>query len=192
MTQAAIRRDACEPEERAKENPVLSGLLEEFGADSFRQQTTADGIPTLWVDAGRIIEVLGFLKRDFPMLYDLTAVDERNREHRDGLPAADFTVVYQLLSTQQDRDIRLKVALEGETPALPTAVALWPAANWYEREVWDLFGISFSGHPNLRRILTPPTWEGHPLRKDYPLGYEEVQFSFNYEEIDAKKPYAKD
>ena len=69
---------------------------------------------------------------------------------------------------------------------------LWKIASWLELEVWDLMGIRFQNHPGLRRLFLPEDWQGHPLRKDYPLGYEEVQFSFNYEEIDARKPYAQD
>ncbi len=163
-TQAAIRRGACEP----PESTVVAAIVERFGDQYITRQATADCIPTIWVDVSQITAVLQHLKPDFPMLYDLTAVDERNREHRDGLPAADFTVVYQLLSPRAEHDLRLKVPLHGDTPELPSMVELWPAANWYEREVWDLFGIKFSGHPNLCRILTPPTWEGHPLRKEHP------------------------
>jgi NADH-quinone oxidoreductase subunit C/D len=102
------------------------------------------------------------------MLYDLTAVDERLRKNRQGLPSADFTVVYHLLSIDRNSDVRLKVALMGDNPSLPSIVSIYANANWYEREVWDLFGITFNGHPNLQRIMLPRTWEGHPLRKEYP------------------------
>lgn len=151
---------------------IVRELHARFGADAFQFQTTRDGMPTLWLDRARIPEVLRYLRREAPspysMLYDLTAVDERLRTHRDGLPASAFTVVYQLLSIGRDADLRLKVALDENALSLPSVVSVYPNANWYEREVWDLFGIVFDGHPHLSRILLPPTWEGHPLRKDYP------------------------
>ncbi len=102
------------------------------------------------------------------MLFDLHGMDERLRTHRDGLPAADFSVFYHLISIDRNRDIMLKVALSENDLHLPTFTKLFPNANWYERETWEMFGITFDGHPNLRRIMMPPTWEGHPLRKDYP------------------------
>lgn len=150
---------------------VVRDLFARFGDNTFTLQTTADGMPTLWLPADRLHEVLRYLKneiaRPFKMLYDLTAVDERLRKHRAGLPASDFTVVYQLLSIERNADIRLKVALIGEFPSLKSIVPIYANANWYEREVWDMFGIVFDGHPHLRRILLPPSWEGHPLRKEY-------------------------
>ena len=87
---------------------------------------------------------------------------------------------------------RVKVPLKGDAPEVPSISDLWPNADWYEREVFDMFGIRFSGHPDLRRILMPYDWEGHPLRKDYPLGYEEVQFTFNVDEIQMRKFHPKD
>ena len=147
-------------------------IYRRFGEDGFISQATVDAVPTLWIEAGRILEVLRFLKtgieHPYRMLYDLTAIDERLRKHRQGQPDSAFTVVYQLLSIDRNADIRLKVALAENACELPSCVSVFANANWYEREVWDLFGIVFSGHPNLRRILLPPRWDGHPLRKDYP------------------------
>ncbi|SEQ91543.1 NADH-quinone oxidoreductase subunit C/D [Solimonas aquatica] len=157
---------------------IVQELFNRFGENSFTVQHTRDGMPTLWVDKTRIVEVLRHLKtgvsRPYKMLYDLTAIDERLRKHREGQPPADFTVVYQLLSIERDMarpyggDLRLKVALQGEFPSLPTVTTVYVNANWYEREVWDLFGIVFDGHPNLRRIMLPPRFQGHPLRKEHP------------------------
>ena len=150
---------------------IVRELFTRFGDNLFAVQKTVDAMPTLWVPAERLHEVLRYLKNEiskpYKMLYDLTAVDERLRKHRHGLPKADFTVVYQLLSIDRNADIRIKVALIGEFPKLKTIVPIYANANWYEREVWDMFGIVFEGHPHLRRILLPPTWTGHPLRKEY-------------------------
>jgi NADH-quinone oxidoreductase subunit C/D len=109
------------------------------------------------------------------MLYDLTAVDERARTHRDGRPAADFSVAYQLLSLERDAFVRIKAALAGDRPRVPSVTGLWPNANWYEREVHDLFGLGFDGHPDLRRILMPEDWVGHPLRKEHPARATEME-----------------
>jgi len=147
---------------------VEEKLYRQFGEDLFVAQYCADKIPTVWVSRKRLIEVLEFLKPSFSMLYDLFAIDERTRVHRDGQPNSDFTVVYQLLSMERNQDLRIKVALAESDLSLPTIIAIWPNANWYEREAWDMFGVDFTGHPNLFRILLPPTWEGHALRKDHP------------------------
>ncbi|HNR35222.1 MAG TPA: NADH-quinone oxidoreductase subunit C/D [Candidatus Hydrogenedentes bacterium] len=154
---------------------VISELRARLGDAVGVEESTRDGIPTVWVEPGRIAEVMRHLKPAYPMLFDLYGVDERTRVHRDGLPPADFTVVYQLSSFGQDGDLRVKAALQGESPSLPTISGVWPCANWYEREAWDLCGIRFDGHPNLRRILMPPTWQGHPLRKDHPARATEIE-----------------
>ena len=157
------------------ENPtVLDDLYARFGADAFVAQPTADHIPTLWVAAGQLLEILAYLKPHYPMLYDLFGIDERLRSHRGGQPQADFSVVYHLLSLQPVAEFRLKLAII-EPAEAPTIIGLWPNADWYEREAWDMFGIRFSGHPNLRRILLPPTWEGHALRKEHPARATEME-----------------
>jgi len=150
---------------------VIDELRARFGAEHLVIQATKDAIPTVWVERAKLMEVLHFLRhqpRPFSMLYDLSAVDERLRTRRHGLPTADFTVFYHLLSLERNADIRIKVALSADSLQLPSAIKVWPNANWYEREVWDLFGIVFDGHPLLVRIMLPRTWSGHPLRKDYP------------------------
>lgn len=160
--------------ENLANSPVEENLYRQFGEDLFVAQHCADQIPTLWVDRNRLIEILEFLKPSFSMLYDLFAIDERTRVHRDDQPDADYTVVYQLLSMQRNEDLRIKVALTATDLSVPTATFIWPNANWYEREAWDMFGVDFVGHPSLFRILLPPTWEGHALRKDHPARATEM------------------
>ena len=163
-----------------------------FGDAILAHQTSADQIPTFWVNADQICDILIDLKPRYPMLFDLTGIDERVRSHRAKQPASDFTVVYHLLSLEHNDDVRLKVSLPESDPKLPTACAIWPNANWYEREAWDMFGIEFDGHPNLRRILTPPTWEGHPLRKEHPARATEMEpFSLDQEKTDFEQEALK-
>ena len=167
--------------ENTDSGTIVDDLFARFGADLFVQQRTADNTPTLWVDSGHVLAVLEFLKPRYPMLYDLFGIDERCREKRDGQPAAEFTIVYHLLSLKPVAEIRIKLAVI-EPAQVPTAIGVWPNANWYEREVWDMFGIRFSDHPNLRRILLPPTWEGHALRKEHPARATEMEpFSLSEE-----------
>jgi NADH-quinone oxidoreductase subunit C/D len=158
--------------DKGAQHEVVRELYARFGESPFVFQATPDQLPTLWIEQARLGDVLRYLKntiaRPYKMLYDLTAIDERLRKNRQGLPPADFTVVYQLLSIDRNSDLRLKVALTGDYPSLPSISGIYANANWYEREVWDLFGITFNGHPNLQRIMLPRTWQGHPLRKEYP------------------------
>jgi NADH-quinone oxidoreductase subunit C len=103
-----------------------------------------------------------------------------------------FAVNYHLLSFPNKHRLRVRTWVEDPDEGPETMAEVWPIATWLEMEVWDLMGVRFAGNTSLRRLFLPEDWQGHPLRKDYPLGYEEVQFSFNWQEIDAKKPYAKD
>ncbi len=159
------------PPYKADDQDIVVELNSRFGAEAFTVQATRTGMPVLWVPRERLIEVLTFLRnvpKPYVMLFDLHGVDERLRTHRRGLPAADFSVFYHLMSLERNSDIMLKVALSERDLNLPTATRIWPNANWYERETWEMFGITFTGHPHLTRIMMPQTWEGHPLRKDYP------------------------
>ena len=124
---------------------------------------------TIYVDRSGIREACAILKdsaeAQFNFLSDLTCVDLYPSEPR-------FEVVYHLLSLKRKERVRLKVQLPGSDPSLESIISVWPAANFFEREVFDLFGVRFQGHPYLRRLLMPEDWEGHPLRKDYPVeGY---------------------
>jgi NADH-quinone oxidoreductase subunit C/D len=157
---------------------IIEDLKTSFGEDILATQQTADIIPTVWVAREKVRDILRHLKnavvRPYRMLYDLTAIDERVRVNRQGQPGSDITIIYHLLSFDRNEDIRVKVPLAGESLSLPSITDIWPSANWYEREVWDLFGVKFDGHPHLTRILMPPTWSGHPLRKDHPARATEM------------------
>jgi len=142
----------------------------------------------VFVGATQIVDALTWLRdqQGFELLSAMTAVDYwPQTEPR-------FHVIYQLTSVANNLSLMVRVPVSGDQAEVPTACGIYAAANWREREIWDMFGIRFAGHPDPRRILMPPDWEGHPLRKDYPLGYEEPQFTFNYEEIDLRKPYAEE
>jgi NADH-quinone oxidoreductase subunit C len=124
---------------------------------------------SVYVERSCIREACALLRDDlkcpFNYLSDVTCVDWYPNEPR-------FEIVYHLLSIPNKERVRLKVRLNGDSPALESITSVWPAANYFEREVFDLFGVRFTGHPYLRRLLMPEDWEGHPLRKDYPVeGY---------------------
>jgi NADH-quinone oxidoreductase subunit C len=137
------------------------------------QRTIALGELTLVVEPADIVRVLAALRDDtqclFEVLIDICGVDYPERERR-------FDVVYHLLSPRRNQRIRIKCEADEDT-AVPSAVEVFPAANWFEREAYDMYGILFSGHPDLRRLLTDYGFQGHPLRKDFPLtGYVEVRY----------------
>ncbi|HTU44446.1 MAG TPA: NADH-quinone oxidoreductase subunit C/D [Bryobacteraceae bacterium] len=166
-------------------------LQQELGLNA-TPQSARDGIPTYWLGANEIHSAVDQLRHSVPqpfkMLYDLTAIDERGRRHANGQPAADFTVVYHLFSYGRNAFVRLKVPLSIEALHLPSIVDICPAADWYEREVWDMFGIRFDGHPHLYRILMPRSWQGHPLRKDHPARATEMgPFTLPDEKLDAEQ-----
>ena len=119
---------------------------------------------------------------EFALLSTITAVDYWPEE------SPRFHIVYVFNSLSKNLQLMLRVPVAGDNPTIPTLTEVYKNANWREREIWDLFGIHVEGHPDLRRLLMPKDWDGHPLRKDYPLGYEEPQFSFNFDEIDLSKP----
>jgi NADH dehydrogenase I D subunit len=151
------------------ENELAHALTGRFGAAVRPEPHPAD-MPSFEVDRERVTDVLRFLKHEaaprFRRLEDLTAVDESARQDRRGRP--DYTLVYHLTAFDPPTRLRLKVPLHGADPVAPSATGIWPSADWYEREAYDLMGVRFEGHPDLRRILMPDDWQGHPLRKGTP------------------------
>jgi NADH-quinone oxidoreductase subunit C len=147
-------------------------LQQHLPPGSFEPVESSDGMPTVFVPADQLVETLRTL-RDTPelgfgLLADIVAVDFYPREPR-------FEVVYLLSSLGTPgygsvaQRLRVKVRVPGENPSVPTIAHLWKAASWAERELWDMFGIRVDGHPDLRRLLMPEDWEGHPGRRDYPV-----------------------
>ena len=157
--------------------------------DAIKDVLEYRGETTIVVEPSKIADICRYFREteglEYNFLSDVTGVDCYPQEPR-------FAVCYHLYSMIHNRRLRLKVYLPGENPTVPTVTTVWLAADFQEREAYDMLGIVFEGHPYLRRILMPEDWEGHPQRKDYPLGYEPVQFSFNYEDINRLKPYAKE
>ena len=155
----------------------VSKLRERF-SQSVLDLTQFRGETTVVVRAADILPICRFLRDDPDQAYDLclfvSAVDLLDL----GL-SPRFEAVYQLYSLKHQRRLRLKAPLTGDQPAIDSVSSVWPAADWHEREVYDLFGVQFKGHPEMRRILLPHDWVGHPLRKDYPIGGEPVQFTVN-------------
>lgn len=172
--------------QREASEKTVEIIREQFG-EAIQDVIEYHGEITVVVDSERIAEIALFCRDteglEFNLLSDVTAVDYYPNEPR-------FAVCYHLYSIFHRQRVRLKVYLAGEEPTVPSVMGVWPAANWQEREAYDMMGITFTGHTDLRRILMPTDWIGHPQRKDYPLGYEQVQFTFNYDEIMRQKPHA--
>jgi NADH-quinone oxidoreductase subunit C len=143
---------------------ILTDLRRAF-PEAVLDTSTPLGEPTVLIRPEALAEVMAFLKaepRGYTMLLDLTCVDYPDRPER-------FEMVYHVFALAGNRRLRVKTALAAESPALPSLTGLWKNANWLEREVFDMFGVRFEGHPDLRRLFMYDGFEGHPLRKDYPL-----------------------
>ncbi|NQZ81476.1 MAG: NADH-quinone oxidoreductase subunit C/D [Colwellia sp.] len=141
-------------------------------------ENIVDDICTFWVDKNQLVQLMQVVRHDlthpFDMCFDLTAIDETERQHK-AAHLQDFTVSYHLRSYERNIDIRIKVGLSSADKHLESICAFWSNANWYEREVWDMFGIVFDNHPYLTRILMPQTWQGHPLLKTHPARATEME-----------------
>jgi NADH-quinone oxidoreductase subunit C len=171
-------------------NDLSAYIAEKLNA-KIADSVVAYGELTLSVEANNIVDVLGFLRNDvqcqFVSFIDICGADYPSRQKR-------FDVVYHLLSPRQNQRIRVKVQADEDT-LVPSATAIYPGADWFEREAYDLYGILFSGHPDLRRILTDYGFEGHPLRKDFPLtGFVEVRYDDEakrvlYEPVELKQEF---
>lgn len=163
---------------------TIKALKERFG---LQESDLMKYPPTLVAEPEKIVDISQVLRDEFGFnfLCELTAVDYWPEEE------PRFHVIYGYYSHSNNSRLALRVPLNGDNPSIRTISGIYPGANWHEREVWDMFGIKVEGHPDLRRILMPQDWEGHPLRKDYPLGYEEPQFTFNFDEIDKRKHHGR-
>ena len=168
-------------------DPIAETLKARFG-DAITSVVEFRGETTILVRPDAMVEVCTFLRDDaaarYDFLSDVSAVDVWPDEPR-------FQVNYHLYSMTRNTRLRLKASLR-DGQSLPSVTGVWPAANWFERETYDLFGVTFDNHPDLRRLLLPDDYLGHPLRRDAPLVVEEVEFTYNYDEVEARKPYAKE
>ncbi|HEX5417698.1 MAG TPA: NADH-quinone oxidoreductase subunit C [Chloroflexota bacterium] len=170
---------AVEATEPTEQDPVLARVQEHFG-DRLIELGLDGDCPAFVIDREGLIELVTFLKDEpdlgFDRLSDLCAVDYLELER-----TPRFGIVYHLYAAAQHRYARIRVPVDEDDAVVPSLTAVWPGANWFEREAFDQYGIEFSDHPDLKRILNPDDWEGYPLRKDYEHTPEAVEFSFNPE-----------
>ena len=151
----------------------VSGAIESACPGAVRGVVDRLGETTVEIAPERLLDVARFVHGaplSFVLLSDLTCADFPEEPGR-------FRVAYHLYSIESGRRLRLRVWAGADDPEIPSVTSVWATANWHEREVYDMFGVRFTGHPDLARILMPLDWEGHPLRRDYPLGGEEVIFT---------------
>lgn len=162
------------------EDPLALKLQERFG-DAIGAIDAAADHPTVVVPPDQLLNVLSFLRDDPDLAYD-RLVDICGVDYLGMNQAPRFGVIYHVYSMARQRWLRLRVLLDASDPVVPSIVGQWPAANFMEREAYDMYGIRFSGHPDLKRILTPDEWDAHPLRKDFSPPPEPIEFSFNPEQ----------
>ena len=169
-------------------NEKLQSAIQAITKKSDRYVKDFRGEYTVFIKRKDIAAVCQLLRDEFEfkLLGSLTATDY--------WPGGDprFHLSYQLHNIEEHISLRLRVLVPEADPSVPTIEGIFHNANWYERELFDMFGIRFEGHSDMRRILMPFDWEGYPLRKDYPLGYEEPQFTFNCDEVASRKHFAKE
>lgn len=157
--------------EQLQEDALVTALVERFG-EAVESGSVISDQTVLYIQAAKILDVCLYLRdeQEFNRVSSVTALDWYPQEPR-------FEVVYLLHSVSRKERIRLKCRVSGANPLLPSVVPCWIGANWYEREAFDLFGITFEGHPDLRRIMMPDYWQGHPLRKDFPIHGHKYDYS---------------
>ena len=157
--------------ELLQEHTLTMALVERFGS-AIESGSVQHDQTILYVSADKIVDVCQFLRDEhgFNRVSSVTALDWYPQEPR-------FEVVYLLHAVKEAARLRLKVRVPGEKPSVASVTPVWPGANWYEREVFDLFGVTFEGHPDLRRIMMPDGWQGHPLRKDFPIHGHKYDYS---------------
>jgi NADH-quinone oxidoreductase subunit C len=172
----------------SQDNLVVDKIKVQF-PDTIEEVVDFRGERTIFVPKDQVKVVCQFLRDDKDLQYNFLS-DIVADDYLPDFPR--FAVSYHLYSIPKNHRLRLRTWVEDPDDGPQTVATVWPIATWLETEVWDLMGIRFANNNALRRLFLPEDWQGHPLRKDYPLGYEEVQFSFNWQEIDKRKPYAKD
>jgi NADH-quinone oxidoreductase subunit C len=173
---------------------TVANLLKEKFPQVVKEISEFRGDVTAVVDRAAIVDVCRYCRDtegfEFNLLSDICGIDYYAMDSYQS--SQRYGIAYVLYSLLNNQTLRLKIYVPDDDTTVNTMTDVWPNANWPEREIYDMLGISFKGHPDMRRILMPFDWTGHPQRKDYPLGYEEVQFSFNYDRVQAQKPAPKD